>query len=474
MAKRLLALILLLCTILLYACSESETTSTETTTSVLQDAEKVYTDAYNQLLSQKDIQISVSYAQKVTVNGHTYSNHIERDISYNHIGSSDMIAYMTEKQTYDTYHFTSSLTYYNNIGYYSVAGGNFKTSVTAADFLKKHSASIALSSVLYSDISGTTDGATNVITFKNADSIEPWISTETPDVLSASGTAEISSDGRLLSCSYKVKYQQAAQIKEDDIHIQYHYTKPDIQMPNPDEFSENAHPDALILMEQAVGNLRQAKQITAKTEETISCEAYSELQDIRKQTTSLNLHFDEAQFLARLDILTSLSARAGEPTEQTQVIRFMDNKYQSSINGQPPETNPEITKDKMYTYCAEYLESTILMSKDITNISLTETDDLYILNFTASEDLATALRENICSTLYGQKDIFESSADSYKTLEISGYIQISKHSRLPVSSGITYKGVYSLMGYPYNLTLTTAQSYTIPSETAFDTINKDI
>lgn len=448
----------------LYGCGkQSGSNMTE-----LSDPITVYQTAAEEANQRKDMTLNVSATKSISSNSEFYEQKTQQTLQYNDYRTEKMVAHSSETRNYGNQQIPITTTFQDGICYLDVSDGKFQAEISAVDYCNMYSPAVLFDADLYQNVTGITDGNTSTISFNDAKQSENWAMPEGATLISAHGSVILDASGVLQQSIYNIQYHLNGCDVTENISVHITPTKPEIKLPEKATYVQIPAIEAPILLEQSVGYLMQAKKITSITTEKITCEVFG---DMRSQTTTLNLFSSADDYCARLDIDTTLEnpGRFEKNTSQSQCIRYIDGVYSASVGGQITE-NRDITQEKMQVYCQDYLLSTILMSKYLSSVSFEQQDDVYKISFTASEDMAQIMRQHACETLYNDATVLDQLADSYTTDTMVGYITIDRNTCIPLSSGIHYVGTHQINGIAYPLNFETVQTYTIPSETAYNAI----
>ncbi len=461
-----LIIIALLCS--LVGCASKNDVPDETSAPPA-DPITVYKTAAESADKLKDMALIASVRETITAGQEVYVQQIRQNLLYNDYGTDQMVARQTEARSYGDYQVAVESAFRNGVCYFNVSDANYQAEMSAEDYCKMYVPAVLFHADLYEGITTNSDGKTTVFSFSKATDVEDWAAPENAELLDAYGTAVVNGDNRLVSSNYSVRYQHEGRTFTKTVSVSINPVKPQITFPDTSKYIPLSLPQAPIFMEQAVGYLMQTKRATSVTTEKVICEVFG---DTRTQTTLLNMYEDDNAYCAQLDISTTLEnpGRVDTVTTQSQRIRYKDGIYATTVNGVTTENNA-VTKEQMHIYCQDYLLSTILMSKYMDSIQIKQDDKVYKITFTANEEMAKMMRQYACETLYGDASVLDELADSYKTDKMAGYVTIDVKTLVPVSSGIQYTGIHQINGVSYSLIFETDQTYTIPSDTAYSTIN---
>ena len=439
------------------------------TTTSLPDPVDIYRAAAQEAAALKDLALIVSGRETITAGGEVYSQETKQTILYQNYGTEEMVARQTESRSYGDYQVAVASYFRDKNCYFSVSDGNYKADMTAEDYCQMYVPAVLFDADLYKTITSNKDGKTTVYSFSDALDVESWAAPEDATLINAYGTAVLDENNKLVSSNYSTRYQQGGRVFTKTVSVSINPSKPEIFFPDTNTYIPLSAPDAPIFMEQAVGYLMQVQCATSSTTEKIVCDIFG---DTRTQITTLNMYADEEEYCAQLDITTALEnpSRVDRTTSQSQRIRYTNGRYTATVDGITTE-NTSVTQEQMQTYCQDYLLSTILMTKYISSIQVEQDERAYKITFTANEEMAKIMRQHACETLYGDASVLDELANSYKTDKMTGYITIDAKTHVPLSSGIQYAGTHQINGVSYRLLFETTQLYTIPSNTAYSTIN---
>lgn len=426
---------------------------------------EIYMEAANKVMQANDLSLSISTAKNTTRGEDIYTETSNQTLLYNNIGKENMVSHSRQTKSYGDYQITMQTAYKDNTVFYFITGGTFRCATTGEEYISENLPAVLLNASLYENIAMETDDIVTTITFTQPTAAESWALPEGGKLVDAFGTAKISNNG-LLQTIYQLTYRlDGAEIMEI-FRVEANTAKPTITLPDTKDYLPVRSIDPLLLMERSVGYLHQASKVTATTKQSIVSEVTGHNWS---QESTLNFYDEEGTCSVRQDITTKVidSGADDASTQKSQSIVFADGKYTITVNGGKPEQQDGVTTDSMRTYCRDNLVSTILMSKNITAVEEKETDTTIELTFTADEAMANSMCQNAWQILFGNPDY----VSGLSTVTMTGHIYIDKTTLLPVASGVSYDGTYDKNGHKYHLIFTAEQEYTIPSETAYQTIH---
>ncbi len=435
----------------------------------IKDPIPVYQAAVSTAERRNDFALNVSITEMISDGSEVYVYQANQVLLFQNYATDTMLAHSSETHTYGKHQIPINSVFQNGTYYLDVSDGKFQTEMTPSDYCSMYTPAILLDATRYQNITGSTDGSISTFSFTEAKQIEPWAAPEDATFVSARGNAVLDHTGNLQESSYSVQYQRGGRTYNKEVSVYVIPAKPDITVPDTSAYIHTSSIDAPLLLEQSAGYLMQAQRVTSVTTETVKCQVFG---DIRTQTTTLNLHNDKG-VQAKVDINTVLEnpSRVEKTTSQNQCIRYVDGVYSTTVDGNTTVSN-DVTEEKIQAFCREYLLSTILMAKFLSSVNSENSDGVYVISFTANEAMAKTICKHVCETLYGDATVLDKMAESYTTDEMSGYITIDDATFVPLSSGIRYTGAHLINGVSYPLTFETTQVYTIPSDSAYDSIHQ--
>ena len=344
--------------------------------------------------------------------------------------------------------------------YTELDGSLFRTDTTIEAFTSERIPTILLTAENYQAVTGTTGRNGSTITFNQPYCAENWALPEGGVFASAEGTAKLANNGELTESNYTLQYT----LSDTTVKKQYRVCieTPPTEQPGPIENADSyipfSDPDSLRILEQMCGYLLQAEAIRSIYSEYIFCQAFGD-----ERTRSIQMQLQTAPQLtakAETNVTLTNTSRVGDVAQMQQTETLEDGTYILTVNG-IPEENPQTTGDAFYSYCKNLLVGTMILPRHITSVTLREDGDECYLEFTASDALAQTVRTDACNTLYQNPSLLDDMASDHITQTMIGYFSYSKSTGLPLSSGIRYKGIYTISNLPYQMEFHAKQTYDI-------------
>lgn len=419
---------------------------------------------YNQAADFTDENFSLRISQNKTIiiQGNTFNQQTEQVITYEAYGTSDMRSTSEQTLSMGDHTVAISQTYADGIVYMDVADSLFFGPLNGEAYLTQQAPAVLLNPDLYETVAGVKTGKTADIIFSQATDPETWVNAAITELVCAEGSADISDSGQLEKSFYQVAYWiEDVYIRlSTEVEIVYEPQSTVTLPEDPSLYTHITYVNAPQILEVACGYLLSADAITSAYTNSIFCQAFG---DRRDQTVSIHT-VSQPQWSAQLDtaITLSNSSKSGTTSTLSQTECFAGNTYTIATNGAKPVPNNEISEDAMRKYCRDLLIGTIMLPQYITDVSISETETVYQITFSASEDFAGLLRNEACTTLYQNPDILAQQMQSYETDIMMCYLTIDKHTGFPLASGFHYGGTYTIDALPYLLEFQADQTYTLP------------
>jgi hypothetical protein len=312
---------------------------------------------------------------------------------------------------------------------------------------------------LYADVQAIAGNYGICITFDQPTGGEIWSMPQDAVFHDASGCAILNSKGELTESTYTVSYASGNANITKTTKIILRSTSATVSVPSKNEtYIPLSDADAPRLLEQACGYLLQASQIRSVASENINCQAFYIKLD---QDNFLEMSGIGDAFFASVDTNTSQFNQSlnGESTAYHLSERFQNGIYSISTNGSSPTVDATITAMNMRTYCQDILIRNIILPKHIASVSTKETASSFQITFNANKALAEAICADICDTLYNEPDLLDTLSSSSSAETVTFYLELDKHTGLPIDSGLNYSATHTIESISYQLTSQRMQSY---------------
>lgn len=420
-----------------------------------------YTAAVGAAQEAENWYLIYSTSQIRQVGTDIYTQSVSGTGAFSALFGDSMTAIVEETREYGAYANDYMEVYCEGTAYAEMADLAFSKTMTAAEFLQRQIPGVLLSSELYGSITGERSENGITIEFSDPTALEGWMAPENGQLISASGTVLLSSDGVLLESSYSAEFSLGEVI--------YTYTA-EVQFSAPaelDTIEEHSHYktsqavedlDVLKTLLQVVGDLFTANTIRCEAVETIDCPQIP-LNYI--QESSYSLLQDKLGFVAGVDHVSQITDYREQPTVRIQSDSFIDGVFTSVVDGGEPVTDPEMTRQRMRQTVEDAVLSAMMAPTYLAGASRTDNGDTFTIQMTGNDAFCKDLMAVI--TAFLQVDL-DTLATSYKTTAAEGYLTVDKQTLLPTAMGLTFQRVHTTTGGEFTLTYSMEHTLQLSAE----------
>lgn len=469
---RFLALMLCVCLLLsLIGCSKDSQQVSVPDTEPLSDADvrALYASARQPVDAAANLSMNMQYTQSRGVGAEAYTEQIAATAAYTGLGTGSMEALINENLTIGTYEAQYTQSYMDGAAYCQVSGCSFTTPMSADEFLADQIPAVLLDASLYGSLSCETTEEGTVITFAKASSLEGWAEECTQaELILASGTATLDTNGVLTATTYHAEYSLSATVYTLDVSVTVTLPKKQIlRIQQPEYLSDCTALTcfrAPRMLLQVVGNVYSSQAMTGSTSEMLYCEVASAF---RTQLIQIDTYGSGDDFMAKTDYTVSLTDYANNTVSNTKTETFRNGVYSYTANNSGAGTQSGITAQQMRTYCEDALLAALFTPNYLADAVLTDTGDFYYLTFRGTDAFAEDLYDKVYSIL--QMDL-DGYAPNYTTDEASGYLTVNKYTGLPTAMGLYLSRSHVIDKVSYKTTYQLDQSLNLSSATSFETI----
>lgn len=445
--------------------------SREKTDVPLENAQQLYTKAFDEVSAAQNMTLHISKIQEMTIDTEVFCEIAHQELLCSGLGTENVRLSTTENIAIGGHSFTASESFSNNIAYMVINDTGFSCPINSADYIKRFIPVDLLNPALYNNITGVDDHEQYIINFSEPAGTA-FRETDRDFILSdANGTAYVSHDEQLTKSIYKLTYNHGkAQIRITytiDIVLETNeITPPD----NAASFHVIDYLDGPKMLERATGYLLQTNNISAHYTDNIYFQAFG---DSRTQDITLYMANHE-NLSALVKTLTKLKndSRVGQDTQLSKIELFADNRYLVSTDDNKPIESSNITAYDMRQYCQNRLVSTVMLPKHITGAQIISSEKSVRIQYSASEEFANLISSNACQSLYQQPELLNDLAQSCTTETLQCYLELDKITGLPIASGISYSGTHNVAGTAYSLSYKADQIYDLLSQITPEEIKK--
>ena len=449
-------------------------------------AEELYAAAQDALAQIADISLELIITTYTTIGKDEFSEQSNQTLTYKGIGTEDMVISMEETLEFsvhspdkeDTDEEDEPVTYkeiWSQGNVYAELMNTYRYSGPAdvEDIVNRYAPVVLLDASLYGSISSEKSGDSTVITFDAPTAAETWAIPEEGELVEASGSATVNSDGVMEEMYYTVTYTYGpAEIKMEVQSKPMDTTKNIAAPANPDTYTQIECIDALRMTISAPAMLAQADDVTSSGMESLFCQAAGLL---RNQSTKINLSGRKEATKAKIDTgvyVMDYSTRKSQEYDQEET--FIDGKLTTVVNDGLPSTKGNVTWEEIRDYVSTTILAGILdmdFWKDVTGYDL---GSVYYLEYQLNDNFGNTMQNNICKMLWNDPSFLYNLASKYENSELNGYLSIDKYTGIPVAAGYYYKGIHTIENQDYELTLQFDQSLEAPAKGAYKEITEEM
>ncbi len=425
----------------------------------IENPESIYASAVKKIDQNTDTVLQISHTQQFTVDASSFLEISNQTISFDRKPNGDTVTQSVQTIQSGTHSIRISEIFSNNILYLQVNDIPFMSTCQLSQYEKSLIPAVILTPNQYKMIQGTDNGSGYTISFSQPVGIEAWVSDGPVTFLDARGTAHIGYDGTLTESMYTVSYEQNNVTFQTTTLVNIAHADVDISLPEDDaEYAEIAYWEGPKALERACGFLLQADRITASYNDSIYFQAIGD-----RRTQSIAIQADKGSVSVSTTQCLTNDTKQDQQTTYTKNELFTDGQYSVAINGDAPTVNADITVDDMYNYFQDQLVSTIMLPEYIHSADVTQSQQTLRIDFTGTDAFGSFLAQNACQILYPNQSLITDPAEQISTEALLCYLEIDRHTGLPLASGINYTGNYYAQELPYRLQYDAEQSYALPS-----------
>lgn len=449
-------------------------------------AEELYAKAQEALAQVTDISLELLITTYTTIGKDEFSEQSNQTLTYKGIGTEDMVISMEETLEFsvhspdkeDTDEEDEPVTYkeiwsHGNVYAELMNTYRYNGPVDAEELAGRYAPVVLLDASLYGSISSEKSGDSTVITFDAPTAAETWAIPEEGELVEASGSATVNSDGVMEEMYYTVTYTYGpAEIKMEVQSKPMDTTKNIAAPANPDTYTQIECIDALRMTISAPAMLAQADDITSSGMESLFCQAAGLL---RNQSTKIDLSGRKEATKAKIDTgvyVMDYSTRKSQEYDQEET--FINGKLTTVVNDGLPSTKGNVTWEEIRDYVSTTILAGILdmdFWKDVTGYDL---GSVYYLEYQLNDNFGNTMQNNICKMLWNDPSFLYNLASKYENSELNGYLSIDKYTGIPVAAGYYYKGIHTIENQDYELTLQFDQSLEAPAKGAYKEITEEM
>ena len=486
MKKLWMLLLAALLVLSLAACQETpvETTAPPPTEPVVTTApppapEQVYEEARAALDGMAAVTLEITQTVTTTVEEQSFVEETEQVLTYTALDTDKPMAWLTEDVPYEDPESEEEETtrvyseiYADGILYVELEdAAKFSGSFSLEELFERYVPVVLLDSSLYGKVTMEEEADRTVISFAEPTAGEAWAIPEEAELLEATGSAVIGTDGALQEMCYTATYMYGSAEVTVDIQSKPRAEAQTVTVPEDgDKYVPLQCVDALRIALYSDNMLEKAETASATSRETITTQAAGV---VRIKSTIMDM-YDVNGLMAKFDT----NVRVMDPYNGNQLVHseelYRDGKYVVTVDDGVPTTQTGVKEDVIRDACQDILTTCLATPEYWQEVTATDMGSTYLLEYTYTEDFGNTIQNMICFTFWEDPGFLNNLASSYENSEVNGYLSVDKYTGLPISSGMYYKGVHTIDGDDYELTMQKDQSVTMPSFGAYKDITEQL
>ena len=327
---------------------------------------------------------------------------------------------------------------------------------------------------LYGEITGERTDKGLEIRFENPAKAETWAAPETAELLYAHGKALLSEDGALLSESYELSVKfvgvTVTTAYEAALEIPETLDLTDAVPADKEDYTELKTFLAPIILLRARAALENASTLGSEAYATYVSQAAG---SARVQNTSTYLHYGEKGLLGTETMkITSYNGLTGKNEEHTLQYDIADGCVTVKVDDEEEERNSFNEKQFISGMKQIYVDS-LAAYDELAGAEISWEGDYLLLTFTGSESYIEKIKTSVCDALDIDADKLDEIAEKYTTEKMECFLGIDHFTWLPTALNLDYKGIHTVEGNPYELTLQANQSYGLYEPDVYERITDE-
>ena len=341
------------------------------------------------------------------------------------------------------------------------------------DAIARYVPAVLLNADLYGTLESQTDESGTVITFTEPTAAESWALPEEGELLEASGTALVTPEGTLAQMTYTVTYQYGPSKITKTVESKPLEAPKTVTAPaNPDTYEKLTYVDALRLNLLETVMLLQADSTTVNSVESLFSQAAGFL---RNQSVTLNLQGrkTDTKMKAETDLYI-MDYSTNQSEEYSLEETYINGSLTTVENDGLPSRSSGISWEEIRAYAAEDMLAGLVDLDYWTDVTATDLGSVVYLEYTLNDNFGNTIQNSICSMLWNDPSFLIALSEDYRNEDLTAYLSVDKYTGLPVAAGYYYKGIHTIDGTEYPLTLQYDQTFEAPAKGAYQEITDEM
>jgi len=433
----------------------------------------IYNAAAERLRSVTDLKQDIDIKAQKRVGSFEYSEQIERTALLSGAGTDALVCEINERVILDDSVINTKKTFKNGEATLEFKGEDiyYSSTMSAGEYTESIIPAVLFDSSLYSTVRFDESDKT-VIRFEDATALEAWVSNGRARLVSAEGTAKLSSEGNIESMRYIAAYVQGplhatieitVGIGSSDLEVQS-VGRTDTQ--NKKEISDIDAPYAL---RYATELIDMRPNCSGVSEEIMVSMAAGAAVSVNYSVASYG---EGSDYIAKVEFSSSVENHKGESDNAEWVETYIDGKATISENKGDAAASSH-TRSDFENYIYEVVTSSIIDISEYEVINVSTVGDYISIDFMLGEALGLAFEDEISYRMFGNEDAIDSIATGYNTKMLEGYVMLDMDTMMIVAVGIEYEGEHTIQGGKYSLSYTSSQILEIGDLSAYEKVKDE-
>lgn len=420
----------------------------------------LYADAVAALEASEQYSLTVTRVKTVQLAGETFTEDYKQSVS-----RSGSIFKASNTITYSADQVFANEVWADGTAYLELNGSRFSAAMEQDAFLARYAPLRLLTAENYASVTAE-EGENVTITFRDATAAESWLAPEVATVVSAEGTATVTSDGSLTGCTYDLTYSYGGVTVTEDWDVTLLDVKPTLEAPaDPSGYLTVESIDGPLMLVQAKAHLAAADTINATTSQLITSQAAG-------YGCELNTQIDVTDGMYRFfNRVTEVSGTQSQSYTLDELYR--DGKYTMSVDGEEPEEVPNVNTKVLDVYVQQELLDPIYGADTIGSCAVTDLGSVLLVECTGNEAWGEAVRAHVCGTILANPYALDEVATAIADITNDFYIALDKYTGIPTAYGYKYECTHTIQNAMYVLSGTNDISYDIGSLAAYENITEE-
>ncbi len=445
-------------------------------------AQELWTPAREKLEQIQDVTLAVEMSTVISVNGDEFSEKSVQTLTWMGLSTENLSVELDEKLYYAIHDETKTEEELEEavVEFHEVYGQGtvysalmdsyfFSAPMEQADAAEYYTPVLLLDEALYAEMTAESDEQGTTVYFSQPTAGESWAVPEEAELTEASGSATLSPEGEIRKMTYSARFtygfaEYTLEVTSEPLPDTGTVTLPE----NSEKYVALEYPEIIKMSYRSVAMMAQADTMSSGSLESLYSQAAGVM---RNQSTQMTVHGRENETKAKIEtsiFMQDYTTRKSEQYEQEET--YVDGKYTLTVNDGLPASQNGISWEDIRDYCGNII-ARILPAPDFwESATATDMGSVYLIEFTLNENFGNTMQNGICEMLWEDPSFLVNLASKYENKEGTAYLSVDKYSGVCVAGGYSYKGVHTIQGQDYELSLQYDQSAKAPDRGAYKEI----